>query len=124
MIGLWIAVAGGAGAAARFIADGELTRRLRPGLPVATLIINVTGALLLGFLTGWALAGGSADVRAVLGTGFLGGFTTFSTASVELVRLVRAERRPAAVLLAVSMLLLSVFAASLGLVLAALVAVA
>ncbi len=124
MIALWIALAGGTGAAARFVTDGELSGRLRPGLPVATLAINVTGSLLLGVVTGWAMAGGSPDVRAVLGTGFLGGFTTFSTASVELVRTVRAERPLAAVALGTAMLVLSLLAALLGLVIAAVATVA
>lgn len=120
MIGLWIAVAGGAGAVARFVTDGELTKRLPARLPVATLIINVTGAFLLGLVTGWAMGGGPAEARSIIGTGFLGGFTTFSTASVELVRLVRAERSLAAVGLGISMLAAAVLAAALGLVVAAL----
>ncbi len=117
MTALWVALAGGLGAGARFVADGLLTARSRRTLPVATLTINVLGSFLLGVIVGWVNNGGPEAVRAVAGVGFLGGFTTFSTASVELVRLVRADRPRAAVALAVAMVVLSVGAAVLGLAL-------
>lgn len=115
MTPLWIALAGGLGAGSRFVVDGLLTERSRRNLPTATLVINVLGSFLLGAVTGWVGAGGPPLVRSVAGIGFLGGFTTFSTASVELVRLVRAERPVAAVVLATTMLVLSVAGALLGL---------
>ena len=49
--------------------------------PFATLFLNVTGALLLGILTGLKL---NSAITTVLGTGFLGGYTTFSTFNTEL----------------------------------------
>lgn len=112
MIPLGVAAAGGLGAAARFMLDGALTARLPRTLPTATLVVNVLGSFLLGAVTGWAAAGA---VRGVLGVGFLGGFTTFSTASVEVVRLMRARRPAAAAGLALAMLMLSLGAAVLGL---------
>lgn len=115
MIPLGVAAAGGLGAAARFMLDGALTVRLPRTLPTATLVINVLGSFLLGAVTGWAAGGEAGAVRGVLGVGFLGGFTTFSTASVEAVRLVRAHRPAAAVGLALAMLVLSLGAAVLGL---------
>ncbi len=108
-----LALAGGLGAGTRFVLDGVLAARIGRGLPTATLIINVIGSFLLGLLTGWG-----ADhraIREVLGVGLLGGFTTFSTASVELVRLVRADRRWPAFALGSSMLVLCLLAAGLGL---------
>ncbi|MCA1782436.1 MAG: CrcB family protein [Dermatophilaceae bacterium] len=117
MLSVLVALAGGAGAGARFIVDGALTHRISARLPVATLIINVSGSFLLGVLTQWGLARGSTVVVAVLGVGFLGGFTTFSTASVELVGLARSQRPGAAVMLAVSMLVLSLTAAVIGMAL-------
>lgn len=116
MTAVWLALAGGLGAGARFVLDGVLTDHSRRSLPTATLVINVVGSFLLGVVTGWVAAhDGSAVVRAVAGVGFLGGFTTFSTASVELVRLVRADRPWAAAGLAVVMVGFSVGAALLGL---------
>lgn len=130
MTALWVALAGGLGAGARYVLDGLLTARRRgsgpASLPTATLTINVLGSLLLGVVAGWAgrgLAGPAVagTLSAVAGVGFLGGFTTFSTASVELVRLVRAERPWGAVVLAVTMLALALAAAALGLALGGLV---
>lgn len=114
MITILMAVAGGLGAGARFVTDGVLTTRSRWTLPIATLVINVTGSFLLGLVVAWATRGGPDLVLVVAGMGFLGGFTTFSTASVELVRLVRAERPLAAVGLALTMLVLAVLAGFLG----------
>jgi fluoride exporter len=120
---VWVALAGGVGAGARFVLDGLLTEHSHRNLPTATLIINVLGSFLLGVVTGWAAAhDGAPMVRAVAGVGFLGGFTTFSTASVELVRLVRAERPLAATGLAVGMIAVSIAVAALGLILGQLIA--
>lgn len=114
MITLLVAVAGGCGAACRFVLDGVLAGRELVRLPAATLTINVLGSFLLGLLVGWVPAG-PAPVLWVLGAGFCGGFTTFSSASVELVRLAQAGRRGAAVALAALMLLLAIAAAAAGL---------
>lgn len=113
---LLVALAGGIGAAARFIIDSLIAARSRGAVPLGTLVINVSGSFLLGLLAGWATAAAAPpDVRLVLGTGLLGGFTTFSTASVELVRLVRDDRRWTALGLAAGMLVLSLAAAAAGL---------
>jgi hypothetical protein len=61
--------------------------------PVGTTVINVTGSFLLGLLGGLALQHGlPTSWHLVLGTGFLGGYTTFITASVETVRLLQDRR--------------------------------
>ena len=85
-----VCLAGGAGAAARFTVDGLVRARL-PGrrVPWGTLLVNVTGSFLLGVLTGLVARGAPGALGAVVGTGFCGGYTTFSTASVEIVRLLR-----------------------------------
>ncbi|MDQ7992754.1 MAG: CrcB family protein [Propionicimonas sp.] len=114
MTPLLVALAGGLGAAARFTVDGWVARANRTGLPLGTVVINVTGSFLLGLLTGWLLTGAAGDVGAVLGTGFLGGYTTFSTASVEAARLLRAGRGWAALVHAGGMLVAGLAAAALG----------
>lgn len=116
---LLLALAGGFGAGLRFIVDGLIRARARTALPVGTMLINITGSLLLGFLTG--LVAGHYTTTAVgliLGTGLLGGFTTFSTASFETVRLIQTRRTGLAVINAAGTMLLSVLAAVGGAALA------
>jgi fluoride exporter len=82
----WIGVGalGAAGAYARFSVAAAVTAR-RPGdFPWGTFVVNLTGGFVLGLLTG---AGVTGDALFVLGTGFLGGYTTFSTWMVETQRL-------------------------------------
>lgn len=120
MITVLMALAGGLGAVLRFTFDSLIATRNRTTMPLGTVVINVAGSLLLGFVTGWVVfAGGPTPVKTVIGTGLLGGFTTFSTASVETARLIRAERRAVAFVHATGMCLLAVAAAGLGLWLAA-----
>jgi len=114
VIVLWVALAGGLGAAARLVLDGAVRQRV-PGYPLGTLLVNLTGSLLLGLVAG--LTAGAAlppAVQLVAGTGFLGGYTTFSTAGVETVRLAREGRWSAALLHGVGMLVGSVALAALG----------
>ncbi|WP_396599635.1 fluoride efflux transporter CrcB [Frigoribacterium sp. R86507] len=111
-----VAAAGGIGAAARFVVDGLVKDRLGAAYPWGTTVINVSGSFALGLLTGLALQAVVApEWKAVLGTGLLGGYTTFSTASVETVRLLAAGRRGAAVANGLGMLVACVGVASLGL---------
>ncbi|PZE70917.1 MULTISPECIES: fluoride efflux transporter CrcB [unclassified Curtobacterium] len=115
-----VAVGGGAGAALRFVLDGLVKGRVAgswfAGFPVGTLLINVSGSLVLGVLTGLGQAGTiPASTVAVLGTGMMGGYTTFSTASVETVQLLRSGKTRLAVLNGLGMLVVSVGAAALGL---------
>jgi len=84
-----VGLAGGVGAVLRYVVDGAVQDRLSGPFPVGTLVINVTGSLILGLLTGLLWYHGLPDNwRLVLGTGFCGGLTTWSTASWESVRLV------------------------------------
>ncbi|MFF3065625.1 fluoride efflux transporter CrcB [Oerskovia sp. NPDC057915] len=90
---LVVAVAGGLGAGTRFVVDGVVRSTVRTAFPWPTTVINLSGSLALGVLTGLVVARlAPADVAAVIGTGFLGGYTTFSTASYETVQLVRQKR--------------------------------
>ncbi|SDY74786.1 fluoride efflux transporter CrcB [Herbiconiux ginsengi] len=122
LVFLALSAAGGVGAATRFFVDGAVKARIRGSYPVGTTIINVSGSLLLGLVTGLALTHLVADDwRLVLGGGFLGGYTTFSTASFETVRLLQNRRWGAALANGVGMMLVSVAAALLGLWLGSLI---
>ncbi len=116
MTTLWVALAGGGGAAARFLVDGAITSRRTPRFPWATWTVNVSGSLLLGVLTGLVLfRGAPTGLTLIAGVGFCGGFTTFSTASVETVRLLESRRYGAAALNLVGTLMVTAGAAALGL---------
>lgn len=111
-------LAGASGAVTRFLLDSSIKRRWTSPFPWATVTINVTGSLLLGVLAGLVLfAGESAAWQTVIGTGFCGGYTTFSTASFETVRLVQQRRPGLALLNAVVSLVVSVAACAAGLAL-------
>jgi CrcB protein len=111
-----VAVAGGAGAALRLVVDGLVRARLPSRLQLGTLLINVAGSLLLGLFTGLTLALWlPAAWHLVLGGGLMGGFTTFSTASYETVRLARDHHSLAAAATGLGMLTVSVGFAFLGL---------
>jgi CrcB protein len=77
---LGIAVLGGAGAVGRFLLDGAVSARTGRRFPFGTLAVNLSGAFVLGLLTGAALGG---DGLRLLGTGLLGAYTTFSTWALE-----------------------------------------
>ncbi len=111
MMTLWIAVAGGLGAGSGYGVDSWARARVPANLPWSTHLVNVSGALALGLIVG--LGAGSTWVS-VAGVGFLGGYTTFSTASIETAQLTSDRRFGAALANAVVMLVLSVAAASLG----------
>jgi CrcB protein len=99
---LWIGVAalGGLGAVLRFMADRAVARRMARSLPFGTLTVNLSGAALLGVLSGLAL---STDALVLAGTAFLGSYTTFSTWMLETHRLgEEGQLRPAVANLAVS----------------------
>jgi CrcB protein len=116
VIVLWMALAGGVGAVARFVLDGLVRSRVASWFPVGTVVVNVTGSFVLGLVTGLALAHVvPEELRLVFGTGFCGGYTTFSTASFETVRLVEQRRVGAALLNGVGTLVVTVCVAGLGL---------
>jgi CrcB protein len=114
--------AGGLGSVARFYLDGVIKTRFAPRYPIGTMVINVTGSFALGLLTGMALGAIVTDEwRLILGTGFLGGYTTFSTASFETVRLLQERRWIGSLVNGLGMVIIGVAAAALGLWLGSLV---
>src|SRR3954451_6118243 len=98
MLTLLVTVAAGLGAVSRYAVDRVVTRRRRGGFPAGTFLVNLSGSLLLGLVTGLVLHHGTAnDVGAVVGAGFAGGCTTFSTWAWECLALVETgERRTGA----------------------------
>lgn len=115
MLGLWVVAVGGLGAVGRFVADGLLRTVLGRVFPWATLIINVSGSFLLGVVTGLAAHHAvSSQALLIIGTGFCGGFTTFSTASFETARLLESRRFGAAAAQALGNLACSFLAAWIG----------
>lgn len=88
---LWYVALGGAvGSMARYVVGVAVQGRSGAYFPIGTLLINISGSLLLGFLIRYALATPaiSPEVRALLTTGLCGGYTTFSTFSYETVALI------------------------------------
>ncbi|MCA5894238.1 CrcB family protein [Isoptericola sp. NEAU-Y5] len=115
---LLLSLAGGLGAASRFLVDSAVTHRQRLSTPMGTFVVNASACLLLGLLTGWTVTRSGYDgVVTVVGVGFLGGYSTFSTASVEAARLLLAGRGVAAVLHPLAMLVVCLAAAAAGLAL-------
>lgn len=111
-----LALAGGLGAVARLLLDGVIRDRIGGVTPWGTIIINLTGSLLLGFISGLAVSHVLPEaVHVVVGTGFLGGYTTFSTASYETIRLLQERRWTVGVLNGLGVLVATTVLAALGL---------
>ena len=114
---LLVCFAGGLGAALRLVLDGLIRDRFRSTYPVGTTLINITGSLLLGLLAG--LSAGQLvphQWQLIIGTGLLGGYTTFSTASFETVALIEDHRYVVAALNGFGLLIASTAAAAIGLI--------
>lgn len=85
-----IALGGAAGAVARYAVDGWVSERLAGAFPWGTLVVNLSGSLVLGLLVALAIERDvlPADIRGPVLIGFLGAYTTFSTLMLESWRLV------------------------------------
>ena len=90
-LAVWVGVVliGGCGAVLRFLVDGAVSARLGRSFPYGTLIINLSGAAILGLITGLAL---SRDAALLAGTAAVGSYTTFSTWMFETQRLGEARQ--------------------------------
>jgi fluoride exporter len=117
---LAVALAGACGAPARFLVERAISARRGRQFPWGTLVVNVSGSFALGFITGLALYHGLATTpKAVVGTGFIGAYTTFSTFAYETVDVGERSSTKIAGTYAIASLVAGVAAATLGLVLAA-----
>ncbi len=85
----WVAAGSALGGVARFLLGGLFHRLTGDGFPLGTLVINITGSFLLGFIYRYTgeLPAVSPEVRTFLTIGLCGGYTTFSTFSYDSVRL-------------------------------------
>jgi CrcB protein len=104
-----VLVAGGLGAALRYVAERRFARE---GWPRGTFVVNVSGCLALGLLLGLAP---SDAVVTVLGVGLVGAYTTFSAYAVEIVKVDAERSRAAAAAYALGSVGCGVGAAGLGL---------
>jgi CrcB protein len=106
--------------------ETNIGRISRFDFPLGIVIVNISACLLVGLLTGWALAhtgafatlpeaASAATVKYLLGSGFLGGYSTFSTASLDGVRLLEQKRYVAALIHTGGMLVLSIAFCFVGL---------
>lgn len=116
----YVAVGGALGSVARFALGTLVQQRAGAGFPLGTLLVNVTGSLLIGVVMRWATAGGAVplEARLFLVTGVCGGYTTFSTFSYETARLLEDGDQSRALLYVVLSVSLSLAATFAGFALA------
>jgi fluoride exporter len=109
----WIGVAllGGVGACLRFVVVALVSSMSDGNLPLGVLVVNVSGSLLLGLLSGLAVGG---TLLVLAGTATLGSYTTFSTWMFETQRLAEGSRARAALANVLVSLLLGLAAVALG----------
>jgi len=110
---MWVAIAGGGGAVARYLLHGAVQSRHTSRFPYGTVAVNLTGSFALGLV--------DPDVRVIVGTGFLGGYTTFSSFSYETFGLVEDRMPTLALLNAFGSTLAGLACATAGFLLASLV---
>lgn len=112
-VALWLSVMviGGLGSVSRFMVDRAVARRAARSFPFGTLTVNITGAVLLGFITGLALP---HHVALLAGTAFVGAFTTFSTWMFETQRLTEERQIGPAIANIVISMVLGIAAAAAG----------
>lgn len=114
---LAVAAAGGVGSALRYLTDNCLPIAVRRRFPWGTAAVNLIGSFVLGALTGASARWLPEVWLTILGTGLIGGYTTFSTASLETIQLARDRRLYAALLNGFGMLVGCVALALIGLLL-------
>jgi len=111
----WVALGGALGSVARYGCSGFVARLAGGAFPFGTMVVNVTGAVLIGFLAALSIPEGRVllppSARIFTMTGICGGYTTFSTFSLETFNLMRDGewlRASANILLSVILCLLAV----------------
>jgi len=110
---VWVAVVliGGAGSVIRFLADSVVAATADRDFPAGTLAVNISGAVILGLITGLALG---HDAALLAGTAAVGSYTTFSTWMLETQRLTEERQHRTAAVNVIGSLALGIAAAALG----------
>lgn len=118
---LLVALGGALGASLRHLSGLAMLRLAGPGYPWGTLFVNIAGSLAMGLLIGWLVkrsgagAVSSENLRLLLATGVLGGFTTFSAFSLDVANMWQRGDVAAAFSYVFASVLLSILAVFLGL---------
>jgi CrcB protein len=111
----WVALAGALGALARYGVHGVVQSRVASKFPYGTVVVNLTGSFALGLLVGLVTYQGlDPDVRTVVGTGFIGAYTTFSSFSYDTFGLLEDGATTAAVVNALGSVAVGLVAATAG----------
>lgn len=110
---LWVALGAAVGAPLRYLTDRFVQSRHTARFPWGTFTVNIVGSFILGLLTGIGLAGDAAW-QLIVGTGFCGALTTYSTFAWETVRLAEQKGRLLAVANVVGSIAVGLGAASVG----------
>jgi CrcB protein len=110
---VWVGVGliGGAGSVARFLVDSVVTSAAGRDFPLGTFAVNVSGAAILGLITGLALG---HDQALLAGTAAVGSYTTFSTWMLETQRLAEERQHAKAAVNVIASLAAGIAAAALG----------
>ncbi|HEU4584592.1 MAG TPA: fluoride efflux transporter CrcB [Gemmatimonadaceae bacterium] len=114
---IWFVALGSAlGGVSRFLLSTAIQQKAGTVFPIGTLVVNISGSLLLGFLMSYALSTTaiSPEVRGLLTTGFCGGYTTFSTFSYETMMLIEEGELGRAAVYVLASVVVSLIAVYLG----------
>ena len=106
-----VVVIGGLGSVLRFLVDGAVGSRLGRDFPFGTLVVNISGAVILGLIAGLAV---EEDAALLAGTAAVGSYTTFSTWMLETQRLAEEREIRGAVIYVIASLALGIAAAAAG----------
>jgi fluoride exporter len=119
-IALAVGAGGAVGSVLRFVLSSAVSRLAGTAFPYGTVLVNVIGSFLIGLLYVWLMerTGARPDLRAFLIVGVLGGFTTFSSFSLETVTLLMQQSYVRAVANVVCSVLLCIGSTWLGIMLA------